>query len=393
MEQPVKTTAFLADVFVCALGAYGGPEAHMGVFLDQLVVRRKYLTEGELVELLALCSVLPGPTSTQTIVAVGYKTGGPWLALLTMLVWAAPAIAVMTILSFMFSFLDGVGLSRNMLRFIGPAAVGFIAVAAWKIGKKVVVDRLTAFLCLISALITWFFHTPWVFPVLLASGGMVAVAASGEKTLWKRVDLNPPWIYLFLFFCIAGASLVGAAVFPGSLVSLFEKFYRYGYLVFGGGQVVVPLMYSELVDVYRYMDNTEFLTGYGLVQGIPGPMFSFASWAGALAARSGGRALQAAGGVLGGLGIFLPGLLLIYFVYPVWERLKSIPAIRISLKGIGAVASGLVAVAAFVLAAKNGLTAVNLVATAVTIALLMTKRVPAPFIVALALLSGIFLPL
>ncbi len=91
----VKWGTFLRDVFVCSLGAYGGPEAHMGVFIDQMVSKKHYLTEDELVELMALCSILPGPTSTQTIVSIGYKTGGPVLALLTMLVWALPVLVVM----------------------------------------------------------------------------------------------------------------------------------------------------------------------------------------------------------------------------------------------------------------------------------------------------------
>ena len=92
-EQPdgvrrhVAWGQFLKDVFICSLGAYGGPEAHLGVFTEQMVVRRKYLDETDLIELVALCSMLPGPTSTQTVVSIGYRTGGPLLALLTMLVW------------------------------------------------------------------------------------------------------------------------------------------------------------------------------------------------------------------------------------------------------------------------------------------------------------------
>ena len=101
----ISQTAFLKDVLIASLGAYGGPEAHMGVLSDQLVHKKGYLTEEELVELIALCSILPGPTSTQTIVAIGYKTGGPLLAFLTMMVWALPVLLVMTLLSFLYQFL------------------------------------------------------------------------------------------------------------------------------------------------------------------------------------------------------------------------------------------------------------------------------------------------
>lgn len=138
--------SFLMDIFICSLGAFGGPEAHYSVFTDQLVTKKHYLSEEELVELIALCSFLPGPSSTQTIVAIGHKTGGPWLAFLTMLIWALPALVIMTTLSFLYQFLNNQEISTDILRYIGPMAVGFIIVASYRIGKKVVKDPLTLFL-------------------------------------------------------------------------------------------------------------------------------------------------------------------------------------------------------------------------------------------------------
>jgi chromate transporter len=147
-------------------------------------------------------------------------------------------------------------------------------------------------------------------------------------------------------------------------------------------------MHSELVQADAYMTTQEFLTGYGLVQGLPGPMFSFAAYAGGLAARGGSTLFQVLGAVLGGLGIFLPGLLLIYFVYPVWEGLKQIRAVRISLRGVNAVAGGLIAVSALILMKASGFRLDNLAVTAITVGLLLSRRVPAPFIVAIALGAG-----
>jgi chromate transporter len=135
MISSINKVDFLKDVFLCSLGAYGGPEAHIGVLLDQLVTKKQYVSEEELIELVALCSVLPGPTSTQTIVSVGYKVGGPSLALLTMIVWAAPVILLMTLLSFLYDILGYFQLSPDSLRLIGPMAVGFIVVSAFRIGK------------------------------------------------------------------------------------------------------------------------------------------------------------------------------------------------------------------------------------------------------------------
>ncbi|OQB53954.1 MAG: Chromate transport protein [Firmicutes bacterium ADurb.Bin146] len=104
--EKVRWSTFLKDVFICSLGAYGGPEAHYGVFTDQMVIKKKYLTEEELVELIALTGILPGPSSTQTIISIGYKVGGPMLGFLTMLVWGLPVILLMTALSFLSQFFE-----------------------------------------------------------------------------------------------------------------------------------------------------------------------------------------------------------------------------------------------------------------------------------------------
>ncbi len=379
---------FLKDVLICSLGAYGGPEAHMSVFLDQMVTKKKYLKEEELIELIALCSVLPGPTSTQTIVSMGYKTGGPLLALFTMLVWALPVLVAMTTLSFLYQFLAARQVSQEVLRYIGPMAVGFIVVAAYRIGRKVVTDSMTMMLLVFGAVTTYFLRSPWVFPLVLLMGGGVSMVMSREKDLWNRVKLNPPWRYLAAFGLIALGSIVLTLTWDHRLVHLFESFYRYGYLVFGGGQVVVPVMHSELVQVNEYMTNQEFLTGYGLVQGLPGPMFSFAAYAGGMAARGSSALNQVAGAVAGGVGIFLPGLLLIYFVYPAWENMKKIKGIKVSLKGINAVAGGLITVAAVIIMQQSGFTLDNLLVTGITILLLVTKKIPAPLIVLVALAVG-----
>ena len=380
--------SFLKDVLICSLGAYGGPEAHYGVFTDQLVVKKKYLSEGELVELIALNSILPGPTSTQTIVAVGYKTGGPVLALLTMLVWALPVIIAMTVLSFLYQILNNLNISTDGLRYIGPMAVGFIVLAAFRIGRKVATDGFTIILLVLSGVITYFIRDPWIFPVVLIAGGIAGILHSGEKDLWNKVRIRPPWKYLIAFALLAVLSIVAALVFENRIVTIFEHFYRYGYLVFGGGQVVVPVMHSELVEVNGFMTNAEFLTGYGLVQGLPGPLFSFSAYAGGMAARGSGAFFQILGSMAGALGIFLPGLLLIYFVYPVWASLKQIKGINVSLKGIKAVAGGLIAVSAIILMQRSGFTLENIIVTIVTVGLLLTKKVPAPLIVVLALLAG-----
>lgn len=385
----VSRIGFLKDVLICSLGAAGGPETHIGVFMDQMVTKRNYLTEEELVELLALCSILPGPTSTQTIVAIGHKKGGGLLALLTMLVWATPVLLVMMGLSFLYSILSGAHISPDILRFIGPMAVGFIILAAWRIGKKVVIDAMTLFLMVFGAVSTYFVRSPWIFPLVLIAGGLTSVLVSREADLWNRVHIAFPWRYLFLFVLLAAGSIALSIGTDLRLFQLFESFYRYGYLVFGGGQVLVPVMHSELVELNGYMTNGEFLTGYGLVQGLPGPMFSFAAYAGGMAARGGSVIQQVLGALAGGIGIFLPGILLIYFVYPVWESVKQIRAVKCSLKGINAVAGGMISAAAIILMQANGFALSNLAMTAFTVIILAAKKISAPLIVVTALAAGV----
>ncbi|WP_293892264.1 MULTISPECIES: chromate efflux transporter [unclassified Sphaerochaeta] len=385
----VSYRQFLKDVLICSLGAYGGPEAHFGVFLDHLVSKKQYLSEEELVELLALTSILPGPTSTQTITAVGYRMGGPLLALLTLFVWAFPPILGMTALSFLYQFLKDHQISEDILRFIAAMAVGFIFLAAFRIGKKVLVDRLTITLFLFGSLATYFIRSPWIFPAVLLIGGAISIIASKEKNLFNKITIRAPYGYLILFVFFALGSLLLSLATHNLLVTLFEAFYRYGYLVFGGGQVVVPVMIAELVETKGYLTNEQFLTGYGLVQGLPGPMFSFSAYAGGMAARSEGPVIQVLAALISGVGIFLPGTLLIFFIYPVWEELKRIKAVKVSLKGINAVAGGLITTAAILLLQKIGITAEHIVVVGLTIVVLATKKIPAPLIVLAVLVAGI----
>lgn len=387
-QKHVKRADFLKDVLICSLGAYGGPEAHFGVFTDQLVIKKHYLSEEELVELIALTGILPGPSSTQTIVAIGHKVGGPFLGFLTMLVWALPVLTLMTLLSFLSAWMSSLNLSLDGFRFIGPMAVAFIVVAAYRIGGKVISDKLTLLLWLMGGISTYFIREPWIYPLVLLAGGAVSVVASKENQLWNKISIRPPWLYLLAFAVFAVGSLLLTLLWDNRIVHLFESFYRYGYLVIGGGQVVVPLMYSEMVEINQYMTNQEFLTGFGLVQGMPGPMFSFSAYAGGMAARGSGTLSQVAGAVAGGVGIFLPGLLLIYFVYPVWESLKKIRGIKVALKGITAVAGGLIAVAALVLMQRSGFNIENFVFVLVTVLLLLMKKIPAPLIVLAAIAAG-----
>lgn len=388
IENKVKWKDFIKDVVICSLGSYGGPEAHFGVFTDQLVIKKGYLKEEEMIELMALTTILPGPSSTQTIVAIGYKIGGPILALLTIIIWALPFIMLMTLLSFLSEFLISNNIGLNKIRFIGPMALGFIIMGAYRIGTKVIKDKTSIILLLLSAVVTYFIREPWIYPSVIIIGGLISLVIHGESKIWNRVKITPKWIYLILFLVFALGSIILNVIFDNVILKLFESFYRYGYMVIGGGQVVIPFMYSDLVEINNYMTNQEFLTGYGIVQGLPGPMFSFSSYVGGMAARGSGLTTQILSGIISGVAIFLPGTLLIYFVYPIWNYLKKIKAIKIALKGFTSVSAGLIIASAIILMQKNGLRLDNILITLGTMIMLGIKKIPAPIIVILVIIIG-----
>ncbi|MER2997322.1 chromate efflux transporter [Pontibacter populi] len=382
---------FLKDVLVLALTSFGGPQAHIALMFKLLVEKRRYLTDQELIELNALCQILPGPTSTQTITAIGFRIGGPNLAYLTLLVWIAPAATIMAFAALIISYLQQNDISLHFLRIILPMAVGFVAYAAWKISVKVVNTKVAIALMVVSAVLSYFFRSPWVYPLLLIAGGAVTALRFKQHPQEKDKKLHIQWANFFLYVVvfIVAAALGGAT---SSLpVRLFENFYRNGSMVFGGGQVLVPLMYTEFVQFKGYLTGEEFLSGYAIAQALPGPTFSFTSFVGNLAMREYGIAGQFLGSFVATVGIFLPGTFLIFFVIRFWEELKKYRVVRASLEGISAVSSGMVVAAAIMLYHPIDNTLLNFGIVVATFALLMFTKIPAPVLIVTGLLLGFVL--
>ena len=371
---------------MCSLVAFGGPEAHLGVFLERLVKKKKYLTEKALMEWMALCSFLPGPTSTQVITGIGFANGGRRLASLTLLVWAMPMITVMGALSFLPYGLGSDGRWPDWLSFLVPMAGGFIAWATWQIGKKVVSDLLTLALWGQGFAVVLLASSPWAIPLILASGGLLAVILGKAPEKGGDSEFSPtriPWGLFILFVALAGMSTIALQFSTDSLVGAFERFYRFGYLVFGGGQVVVPVMQQELVDHGELLTTEQFLGGFGLVQALPGPMFSFAAYAGGLSEVTGGGGRQALGAAISGLAIFLPGTLLLFFVYPIWGRLRNLTWAGKALNGLNATAGGLVGGVLVQVVLVLAEVPSSLGYLLITVACLSLGKLPAPFIVVL----------
>ena len=223
-------------------------------------------------------------------------------------------------------------------------AAGFVAWAAWQIGRKVVTDKLSVALWAQGFAVVLMSGSPWGIPLILLSGGILGIVLGDSQKSEPNdnvVGNSFPWGIFTLFVGITSTCWIAMQFSPDSLIVLFERFYRYGYLVFGGGQVVVPVMQGELVDQTGLLTAEEFLSGFGLVQALPGPMFSFAAFAGGLSENHGTITRQALGALLGGFAIFLPGTLLLFCVHPIWEKFRKFTmgaqgSCRIKCNGWGA---------------------------------------------------------
>lgn len=356
MVQRIRYIIFLKDVFQLSVTCFGGPQAHIAHFHNVLVKKRNYLSDSELVELNALCQVVPGPTSTQTLSAVGYRLGGPSLAYLTLLIWLLPSVAIMTTAGILIASFESKNISIGFTRFIQPMAVGFVAYAAYSIIIKTVNTKRAFALMILAGIATYLIKSPIVFPLILLVAGLVTALNYKAHPREEKQKFDVAWSNFFLwggvliFAALLGWVTKGIPEFTLP-IRLFENFYRNGSLIFGGGQVLTPMLYTEFVQYApkQYLTSQEFLSGYAFVQGLPGPVFSFSSYIGALAMRDYGVPGEIIGAIMSAAGIFLPGTFLIFFMIRIWDSLKKFRPIRASLEGINAANAGLVAAAAILL--------------------------------------------
>lgn len=380
---------FLKDIFVIAVSAFGGPQAHLAMILNKLVNEKQYIREQELLELIALCQMLPGPSSTQIITAIGLKKGGKLLAFVTLLFWMLPAVIIMTAVVLIFSYIDQEGLSFDFTRFLKPMAIGFVLYAAIRITRTIIKTRTQTIIIVGATVLTVFLRTPVIYPVALLIGGLITNFTGKAPPKQQAKPLDVRWTYLFFFFGVLALAAILGALTNFKPIILFENTYRYGSIVFGGGHVLIPMMYEQFVNFKDYLTSQEFLAGYGMVQALPGPVFSFSTYVGGMALRDMGTTGHIVGALIGTVGIFLPGTLLIFFVTPIWESLKQYPFIQRSLEGINAVAAGMVAAAAYLLMQSIGFDFLNLSVALGTFVLLMFTRIPSPAIVVFCLVLGL----
>lgn len=389
MIKRIRHIIFLRDVLLVSFTAFGGPQAHLALFLKIFVEKRAYLNEKELIELNALCQVLPGPTSTQTITALGFKIGGPRLAYLTLLIWALPAVIIMTFAGILMSHFYEKDISISFSRFIQPMAVGFVGYAAIKIAITVIKTKTAFFLMLISAVMLFFIRSPYLIPLLLIFAGSLTALKFKKHPINEKKGLSINWSNFILWATVLlFAALLGhyTRILP---IRLFENFYRNGSLIFGGGNVLIPLLFTEFVQFKHYLSSEEFLIGFAFVQAVPGPVFSFCSYVGALSMREYGIGGEIAGGIIASLGIFIPGTFLIFFLIRFWDGLKQYRVIRASIEGITAASTGLVLTTTVLLAQPLEFNLLNVVIILVTFSTLFFIRALAPLLIILGLIAGL----
>ena len=323
---------FLRAVFNYSITAFGGPQVAVALMQNRFVQKRKDVTSEELLEYNAFCQLLPGASSTQTITLIAYKRGGTSLAFLASLVWILPATILMTSLAIITTHFELTNGLKSLV-LLQPMAIGFLASAGLLLYKKAIKSKITFLIFLATAILTYVgFKTPWTIPIIIVLAGIVTnfsgkrIPNDGPPP--KKVKWSGLFIFLSLFICAGFLSEQATRQNweYRKAFNLFENNYRFGSLVFGGGDVLIPMMYEQYVtrpksnvvkknkrDVLK-LTSSEFLTGSGFVRAIPGPIFSIASYTGAVALKEMGIPAQILGAVIASMGVFLTSFFIVLFM-------------------------------------------------------------------------------
>jgi chromate transporter len=373
------------------LTSFGGPIAHLGYFRDEIVVRRRWLDEAAYADLVALCQFLPGPASSQVGFALGLWRAGPLGALAAWIAFTLPSAALLLAFALGAAALDG-PVAQGVLHGLKLVAVAVVAQAVWGMAKSLTPDRERATIAL-AAVVT--------VVILAGSAGQVAAIVLGalaglvfcrNGAIADAVALPFPvsrtvgGASLVLFVILLLGLPVLAATSGLHAVQVLDAFYRAGALVFGGGHVVLPLLEAETVTT-GWVSQDAFLAGYGATQAVPGPLFTFAAYLGAVSIPAPNGV---AGAALALVAIFVPGFLLLIAALPFWDSLRRRPLAQAGMRGANAAVVGILAAAlydpVFVSAVLTPLDFA--VALAGVIALVVWKAPPWVVVLALAIAGG-----
>jgi chromate transporter len=331
------------------VASFGGPIAHLGYFRDDLILRRRWMDEAGFADLVALCQFLPGPASSQVAFALGLIRGRSILGGLTAsLAFTTPSALILFILAL------GIGLSHGplvdaVLHGLALVAVAVVAQAVWGMAKTLTPDRQRVAIALVAVTITVLLGGGFGQILAIVLGACLGLLLCDRATARSPSDLKVAvsrraGIMAFAIFAALLCVLpIGSWLFDWQPLRLFAAFYRSGALVFGGGHVVLPLLQTEVVAP-GWVTSDTFLTGYGLAQAVPGPLFTFATYLGAVMIPSPHGVL---GATIATIAIFLPGLLLVYGMLPFWAEVRVRPRAQAAMSGTNAAVVGLLGAALY----------------------------------------------
>lgn len=330
----------LAVFLRLGLTSFGGPIAHLGYFREEFVVRRRWLDDRTYADLVALCQFLPGPASSQTGIALGMMRAGLPGSLAAWLGFTLPSALLMMAAAYGVASL---GADMAALHGLKVVAVAVVAQAVWGMARALCPDRERATIAMLAAvtLLVWSHALAQI--VVIAAGGIIGwrvlrdgapAAAPSPLAVGDRRLAIGCWI---AFFGLLVALPLARTVFPFHVLEVFDSFYRAGALVFGGGHVVLPLLHAGVVPP-GWVSETQFIAGYGMAQAVPGPLFTFAAYLGAVQTPTPNGW---AGGTLALLAIFLPAWLLVIGALPFWNWLRSREAAQATLRGVNAAVVGI----------------------------------------------------
>jgi chromate transporter len=375
------------------LTSFGGPVAHIGYFREEFVVRRGWLDDATFSDLVALCQFLPGPASSQVGFSIGLIRAGYRGALAAWIGFTLPSAIALLLFAYGATALGG-SVGSGLLHGLKLVAVAIVAQAIWGMARTLCPDRQRGFIAAMATLIVLF---------STSSGGQIAAILFGAAAgVWlcripssastgaivvpvsRNVGIGSLVIFALLLVGLPVLRELGSS--PG--VALFDAFYRSGALVFGGGHVVLPLLRSAFVGSGWVSDDT-FLAGYGAAQAIPGPLFTFAAYLGAVAQPS---PHGLAGAALGLIGIFLPGMLILVGTLPFWETFRTRAGAQAAMRGINAAVVGILGGAFYdPVWASSVKTRADFGVALVGFVLLILWRAPPLLVVVIGALAGVAL--
>lgn len=336
--------AVIWEVFwaACKLGltSFGGPIAHIGYFRDEYVVRRQWLNERAFADMVALCQFLPGPASSQLGMAIGVNRAGIFGAIAAWMGFTLPSAVLMIAFAYGADILS-LG-DSGWLQGLKLAAVAIVAQAVWSMSRSLAPDRLRGTLAVGAASIAILVPGMWgqLLPLLLCAGIGLLLLKPQEEAAHMVKDQRQPIgraaavCMLAIFFLLLFLLPLFSRWSGSSILSLIDGVYRAGSLVFGGGHVVLPMLEAEFLSTSaNQLTNDQFMSGYGAVQAVPGPLFTFAAYIGAALQQGPMRIVYAC---IALVAIFLPSFLLLIGALPFWESLKNNSAAQAALKGVNA---------------------------------------------------------